>query len=98
MNHLTPIVHWLGTKPLTVSLVAQSIVLILALKSRDKEKLVQSVILMVGLISVIVSIALRPPAPILTLPDVLGTVAAFLFLVPALQSLLKLRQPKSDSE
>lgn len=90
--------HFLGTKPLTVSIVAQIAVLGVALKTKDKMQVRQCVTLLIGLVLVIVSIGLRPPSPVSLKSDVLATIAAVLFLDPAVQAVLKLRKkPQPDT-
>ncbi len=84
--------HFLGTKPLVVSLAAQSVVLGIALKTGDKPQVRQCSILLVALVLVIVSIGLRPPGPVSFKADVLGALAAVLFLDPGVRALLKLRK------
>ncbi len=86
------VIHWIGTKPLIISLVAQVVVLAVAMKRRDRGQLAESGVLAAGLVMVIVGIAMRPPQPEQTVPDVLGTLAAAMFLVPAVKSLSKLRE------
>ncbi len=89
------LLHFLGTKPLTVSVVAQLVVLGVALKTKDKTQVRQCIILLIGLVFVIVSIGLRAPAPPNLKADVLGTIASVLFLEPGVQALLKLRKKSS---
>lgn len=98
MNSLIPILHWLGTKPLTVSLAAQAVVIALAITSKEKGQLIQSLVLSIGLVLAVVSISLRPPAPVRLLPDALGTGATLFFLAPAAQSLLKLRKSQKNKD
>lgn len=83
--------HFFGTKPLTASLVAQIVVLGVSLKLKDKTRLRECCILLVGLAFAVVSIGLRRPSPPDLRSDILGTLVAVLFLDPAVQSLLKLR-------
>lgn len=93
------LVHFLGTKPLIVSVVAQIVVLAVSLKTKDKTQLRQCLILLVALVFAIVSIGVRPLAPVSLKADVLGTIAAALFLHPGVQALLKLRkkpEPKTQ--
>lgn len=97
MSPLLAVVHFLGTKPLTVSLVAQFVVLAVSLKIGDKSQLRQCILLIVALVAVIVSIDLRPPSPVILRADIVGTVAAVVFLYPAVEALLKLR-PKPQSK
>jgi len=97
LSPLLAVVHFLGTKPLVVSLFAQLFVLAASLKTGDKSQLRQCIILIVGLVAVIVSIGLSPPSPVILRADIVGTVAAILFLYPAVEALLKLR-PKPQSK
>ncbi len=99
LSLLLAVVHFLGTKPLTVSLAAQLVVLAVSLKTRDKAQLHQCVILFVALVFIIVSIGVRPPGPVSLKADILGTIAAVLFLDPAILALLKLRKkPQPDKQ
>ena len=84
--------HFLGTKPLTVSLAAQVVVLAVGLKLKDKAQVRQCVYLLIGLVFAVTSIAMRAPSPPDRKSDVLGTIAAMLFIHPAVQALLKLRK------
>lgn len=84
--------HFIGPKPLTASLVAQIVVFGVSLKLKDKTRLRECSILLVGLSLAIVSIGLRNPSPVSLKADVLGTIAAVLFLDPGVQALLKLRK------
>lgn len=97
MHFLLALIRFLGPKPLTASLVAQIVVLGVSLKLKDKTQVRQTVVLLVGLTFAVVSIGLRTPSPPDLRSDILGTIAAVLFLNPAVQVLLKLRKkPQSD--
>lgn len=97
MSPLLAVVHFLGTKPLVVSVVAQLVVLAVSLKTKDKAQLRQCCLLLVALAFAIVSIGVRRPGPVSLKADILGTIAAVLFLDPAVRALLKLR-PKPQSK
>jgi len=56
----------------------------------------QCIVLLVALVFAIVSLGVRPPGPVSLKADVLGTIAAILFLHLGAQALLKLR-PKPQS-
>ena len=88
--------HWLGTKPLAVSLCAQFVVLGVALRGKDGAQIRQSLTMIVALALTITSISLRPPQPAATVADVLGVCAGALYLVPGVQALLKLRRKEGD--
>jgi uncharacterized membrane protein len=83
--------HWLGTKPLLISVVVQVIVLILAVSHGDRSNMRQSSLAIVGLALVVISIALRPSQPRQTLPDVLGSISVLFFVVPAIEAFKKKR-------
>ncbi len=83
--------HLLGTKPLLISLVAQLVVLGVAVKQRDKDQVRECIVLFLALGLVIGSIGLRPPAPPNRTADILGAVAAVLFVSPAVLAVIKMR-------
>lgn len=97
LSLLLAVVHFLGTKPLVISLAAQFVVLAVSLKTQDKAQLRQSCLLLAALAFAIVSIGVRRPGPVILRADIVGTVAAILFLYPAVEALLKLR-PKPQSK
>lgn len=90
MSHLVPLLHWLGTKPLAVSVVAQLIAVGIAIKKRNKDRLREHLILMLALALIFASLSLRPPTPVNLLADTLGTLAAILLLEPAVFGLRRL--------
>ncbi len=91
MGHLIPIIHWLGTKPLAVSVAAQLIALAISVKKREKDRVREHIILILALVLIIASLMLRPPTPVNILADSLGCIAAFLLLEPAVFGLRRLR-------
>ena len=91
MNYLIPVVHWLGTKPLVVSVVAQLVALGISVKKGEKSRVREHLILIVALVLIIVSLTLRPPAPVNLLADGLGCLAAVLLSEPAVYGLRRLR-------
>ena len=91
MPPLIPLVHWLGTKPLAVSVAAQLIALAISVKKREKDRVREHLILLLALVLIIASLSMRPPSPINLLADTLGCVAAILLLEPAVFGLRRLR-------
>ncbi len=83
--------HLLGTKPLLISLVAQTVVLGVAVKQRDKDQVRECIVLLLALGLVVGSIGLRPPSPPNRLADILGAVAALCFVSPAVLAVIKMR-------
>ncbi len=98
MHFLLALVHLVGPKPLTASLVAQIVVLCVSLKLKDKTRLRECCILLVGLTFAIVSIGLRTPSPPDRKSDILGTIAAVLFFDPGVQALIKLRKKPAPGQ
>lgn len=93
MNDFLPALHWLGTKPLTVSLVAQTIALVISLKKGEKSNMRQHVTLLVALTLIVVSLGMRPPSPLNLPADIMGTVAALLLLQPAIHAVRHYKDP-----
>lgn len=92
MSTALAILHFIGTKPLTASFAAQIAVLCVAIKTKDKTQVWQCLILLVALALLIISIGLRKSSPINLTADVLGAIAAVLFLDPGVRALLTLRK------
>ena len=89
------VLHWIGTKPLTFSMLALVCVLAVARLKQDAVKVAETLTLLVARVLIIVSLSLRPPSPVDLVPDVLGTIAAVLLLVPAVKALGSLRSPST---
>jgi len=78
-------VHFLGNHPLLV-----------ALSSKKKPVIAQSLVLILGLSLTVVSILLRPKSPPILRADLIGYVASAFLLAPAVVTVWKLWKAKSE--
>jgi len=81
--------HALGSYPLLVGLFSQVVVLLGALKSKEKPMAVQAAVLMLALGLVTTSILLRPKSPPNPAADLAGCAGALFLLAPAVEALRK---------
>ena len=98
MHFLLALVHFVGPKPLTASLVAQIVVLGVSLKLKDKNTPAR-VLSPAGRPHLChCQHRLRTPSPPDRKSDILGTIAAVLFLDPGVQALIKLRKKPAPGQ
>ena len=94
MLHL---LHALGSYPLLIGFFAQVVVLIGALKSKEKPVIAQTVVLMFALGLVMTSITQRPKSPPNIRADLFGCAGAMFLLAPAVEALRKQWKAKHEA-
>lgn len=82
-------IHLLGSYPLLVGFLSQVVVLLGAIKSKEKPMIAQAAVLMLALGLTTTSILLRPKSPPILAADLLGCVAAVCLLAPAVETARK---------
>ena len=93
MHEFLAALHYFGTKPLTVSLAAQTVALGISLKKGDKTGMRQHITLLVALFLIVVSLSMRPPTPLNLPADIMGTGAALLLMQPAIHAVRHRKDP-----
>ena len=94
---LSHFLHLLGSYPLLIGFFAQVVVLIGALKSKEKPIIVQTLVLMGALGLVMTAILLRPKSPPNLMADLFGCAGAAFLLAPAVEALRKQWQAKKEA-
>lgn len=87
---MLPLLHFVGTLPLTVGFLAQTIVLAAALREKDKPVIIQSLVLFGALSLITVGALMRPKSPPNLTADIISCLGAIFLLAPGAQALLKL--------
>lgn len=89
--------HFLGSYPLLIGFFAQVVVLVGALKSKEKPIIVQTIVLMLALGLAMTSLTLRPKSPPALMADLFGCAAAVFLLAPAVEALRKQWKAKHEA-
>lgn len=89
--------HLLGSYPLLVGFFAQIVVLIGAVKSKEKPIIAQTIVLMFALGLVTTSITQRPKSPPDLRADLFGCAGALFLLAPAVEALRKQWKAKREA-
>lgn len=89
--------HLLGSYPLLVGLFSQVVVLVGAIKSKEKPMVAQAAVLMLALGLTTTSILLRPKSPPILAADLIGCAAAVFLLAPAVEALRKQWKAKQEA-
>ena len=96
-NTLLHFIHLLGSYPLLVGFFSQVVVLLGAIKSKEKPMVAQAAVLMLALGLVTAAILLRPKSPPILAADLFGCVAAVFLLAPAVEAVRKQWQAKQEA-
>lgn len=94
---MLPIIHFVGTMPLLMGLVAQSVVLTCALRAHNRSAAVQAMVLMFALGMIGVSVMQRPKAPVDPRADFIGCAGAAGLLAPGVEALWKPRRERKKA-